>query len=94
MLAVLLNVIDGYCTYSWWCVAGWWVIFYHVLGTVAIKSDVFSTQGRTYWKFRDDKIIDPSVTVIPADAFRGCNQLVEVEFCEGLVHISLLRPGN
>jgi hypothetical protein len=31
--------------------------------------------------------VDPSVTLIPAYAFVGCKQLIEVEMCEGLVEI-------
>jgi hypothetical protein len=31
--------------------------------------------------------VDPSVTSIPAYAFKGCNKLTEVELCEGVVEI-------
>ena len=31
--------------------------------------------------------IDPSVKIIPADAFRNCQQLVELVICEGLEQI-------
>jgi hypothetical protein len=33
--------------------------------------------------------VDPSVTSIPAYAFKGCNKLTEVELCEGLVEIGV-----
>ena len=37
--------------------------------------------------------VDPSVTSIPADVFRGRNKLIEVELCEGIVEIGLQSFG-